>query len=554
MPFNNLDSTAAQISRMTPQQRQQFAQMHKTDPIMMSLVSFVQNQDEALRAAQMAKMTGQEPPKVVDQVINSINPPPQPPQGMPPQGAPQQPQVAQQLPENTGIAALPAPNMQQMADGGITGYQDDLYVPDDSDARMGNGGYNFPQGESVIRMADGTPPEMFSSDTGPQEEFTGSYTMTPTLMSSIENIADPVERAAARKGLENQLRAKGQSLPPQAIRSMSAPSGQPRTAAEFQQEIKSLQGRPEDAVDPFAVQGAAISQARQAAAEKEKQLYAEDIEKMGLARKGQEERIGKREQALSTMEEKNSGLALLQAGLAMMQSKGRGLAGIAEGAGVGLNAYKSGMDKISSAKEKIDEARDQIEQYRRNEDMLTSREKRAIQAKIESTKTDALEQGLAGTKEAFRLNNAQAAGAVKMAAEAAEKQQDNATKLAVANITANAPPAQLQMYRELGGNNLAEGIKKFEELKREAPKPPTFDQYMDNAEKFVSSSAGMTWANQIKKAAKEQGKPIPSNLDLINMVVQNQMDRFSQMKSPSTSDGMQAPKSSGKVIEFSSIK
>ena len=99
MPFNNLDSTAAQISRMTPQQRQQFAQMHKTDPIMMSLVSFVQNQDEALRAAQMAKMTGQEPPKVVDQVINSINPPPQAPQGMPPQGAPQQPQAAQQLPK-----------------------------------------------------------------------------------------------------------------------------------------------------------------------------------------------------------------------------------------------------------------------------------------------------------------------------------------------------------------------------------------------------------------------------------------------------------------------
>ena len=42
------------------------------------------------------------------------------PQGMPPQAAPQQ--AAAQLPENTGIAPLNAPNIQGMADGGIAGY------------------------------------------------------------------------------------------------------------------------------------------------------------------------------------------------------------------------------------------------------------------------------------------------------------------------------------------------------------------------------------------------------------------------------------------------
>ena len=309
MPFNNLDSTAAQIARMTPQQRQQFAQMHKTDPIMMSLVSFVQNQDEAMRSAQMAKMTGQEPPKVVDQVINSINPPPQAPQvpqggqqGMP-QGAPQ---AAQQLPENTGIAALPAPNMQNMAEGGITeqdpeagfvgdegvtrlddgklaqeyqrakqsgnsaraeaikneldyrssrfkkymadgGMTNDLYVPDDSDARMGNGGYNFPQGEAVIRMAEGTPEEMFTKQ---QDED--------------RQLAD-FDAASKLYEMENRPKPAPQTMQqrPMPQRPMPRPTAAP-TAEEYQAQFKQLQGRPEDAVSPFAAQEKALSEREQA--------------------------------------------------------------------------------------------------------------------------------------------------------------------------------------------------------------------------------------------------------------------------------------------------
>jgi len=55
----------------------------------------------------------------------------------------------QQLPENQGIAQIPAPNMQRMADGGIAGYDDE--------GGMAQGGmYDFAQrSEPVLRMADG---------------------------------------------------------------------------------------------------------------------------------------------------------------------------------------------------------------------------------------------------------------------------------------------------------------------------------------------------------------------------------------------------------------
>lgn len=416
MPFNNLDSTAAQIARMTPQQRQQFAQMHKTDPIMMSLVSFVQNQDEAFRAAQMAKMTGQEKPKVVDQVIASINPPPpqatpqeMPSQGMPPQGAPQ---AAQQLPENTGIAALPAPNMQQMADGGITGYQDDLYVPDDSDARMGNGGYNFPQGEAVIRMADGTPPEMFYSpeeslSTYTQaeptsreeqiykeaEEYRQRYGQKPTKQissaqkparfdTSIENLESIVAKINRLPDVDRipamaQLR---RDVGPQAMDALSigaintAPSYGAMPSGESPEAVYERMSA-KKGVDPYAAQRQGIVDLTSKLSSERQAQEEKDIAERGEAFKGAEERVSKREQGLSKIQDRETGLALLAAGAAMMSTPGGLARALGKGVQVGAAQYGEGMAKIDAAKQKIDDARDKMEEYRRAEKMMTAKQR-----------------------------------------------------------------------------------------------------------------------------------------------------------------------------------
>jgi hypothetical protein len=111
---------------------QQYAAMHKNDPYIMSLANAESNRRKALRAAAAA---GQPPaPKVVDAAIAGMAPAP----------------VAQAaLPENQGIAQLPAPNVQHMADGGIAGY--------DEDGGMAQGGMlDFAQrSEPVLRMAGG---------------------------------------------------------------------------------------------------------------------------------------------------------------------------------------------------------------------------------------------------------------------------------------------------------------------------------------------------------------------------------------------------------------
>lgn len=120
----------------------------------------VQRRKEVRDAAQ-SKMMGGPKPQVADQLIQEskmAQMPPMPqgmgagPQGMPPQGMPPQgmppgggmpPQMAmgpqggpppQGLPEQSGIGQLPAPNMQNMADGGIVSFagDDDSYVPFDS--------------------------------------------------------------------------------------------------------------------------------------------------------------------------------------------------------------------------------------------------------------------------------------------------------------------------------------------------------------------------------------------------------------------------------------
>jgi len=137
MDIGEIQDVTDSLALMADPALQQYAQMHKDDPYIVSLAMSESNRRKKMRAAQQGQAGQMPPPKVVDQAISAINPPPpqpqpMPQQGMPPQGAPQQPpqgmppqgmpQAQTQLPEDQGIAQLPAPNMQGMADGGIAGY------------------------------------------------------------------------------------------------------------------------------------------------------------------------------------------------------------------------------------------------------------------------------------------------------------------------------------------------------------------------------------------------------------------------------------------------
>jgi hypothetical protein len=134
---------------------QQYAMMHKNNPYILSLAKSESDRRKALRAAAQGN-PGQQP-TVADQSIAGMATPVMTGSGGTLQtgyGGPVTTGMASGgLPEDQGIAQLPTPNMQRMADGGIAGYEDD----EEGMATGGMGGmFNFAQqSEPVVRMSGG---------------------------------------------------------------------------------------------------------------------------------------------------------------------------------------------------------------------------------------------------------------------------------------------------------------------------------------------------------------------------------------------------------------
>ena len=153
--------------------------------------------------------------------------------------------------------------------------------------------------------------------------------------------------------------------------------------------------------------------------------------------KGQEERLGKREAALEKSKDTNTGMAFLEAGLAMMQSRGRGLAGIAEGASVGTKQYASGIKDIRAAQEKLDDARDRMEELRQNQASMNKREIRAEEKGIRDTLVQGKRDLLTGVEKATDKQTALslAATASDVAAQGRTAQMQSAERIAANSIT-----------------------------------------------------------------------------------------------------------------------
>jgi flagellum-specific peptidoglycan hydrolase FlgJ len=159
MQLEELSNISDNLAMMPDPALQQFAQMHKSDPYMVSLALSESNRRKKLRTASQGQAGAAPQPKVVDAAIQGMTPAP----------------VAQtQLPENQGIAQIPAPNMRRLADGGIAGYGDD---EEQGMATGGMGGMsNFAQqSEPVIRMSGGGMPGYKNGGLTDKQEFAAQY-------------------------------------------------------------------------------------------------------------------------------------------------------------------------------------------------------------------------------------------------------------------------------------------------------------------------------------------------------------------------------------------
>lgn len=319
--------------------------------------------------------------------------------------------------------------------------------------------------------------------------------MRPTMVGDprLLGVSDPIPGAGAPAGLVNAPPAAKPPADKGGIKTLVAAPRAPATAVapapavaekSYEEYFKDSMKAAGKETDPFEEDTKKITASAKKGKEDELTAFRRDILAENAEMfKGREERIGKREVALEKSKDTNTGMAFLQAGLAMMQARGPGLAGIAQGAGVGLGVYGAGIDKIKSAQEKLDESRDRIDELRQNKSSMDKREIRAKESGISDLVTqgerdllagkkalDAQARALAGTFAASSVATGQSALDRKHRADesALERKQrtedaalDRQNRIAVAGM----PGDQQRMLTMLGGKGgLEAGLAKMQEI------------------------------------------------------------------------------------------
>jgi hypothetical protein len=168
--------------------------------------------------------------------------------------------------------------------------------------------------------------------------------------------------------------------------------------------------------------------------------------------KGRKDRLDTREGEIAKMKDQSLGLALLNAGAAMMGT--RGSVGEAIGAGIatGSKQYVAGLDKINAAKDKLNEARDRMEEIEAQRGELSAREMHKARNEVKAITIagmeDLVKAAMAERKmnrsEAIAFVNAQLQANLKLK-EISSRSADTQALIAARGDTAGTKQAKLQL-------------------------------------------------------------------------------------------------------------
>lgn len=497
---NRLVSLSAQIEKMTPQQRQQFAMQHKTDPIIVSLTKFVNDQEKALRQAMTpVDPAALNPPKVVDQEIEQMVPQPQP--------AP------------AGVGALPAPNLAGMPDGGITGES----VPQQPPMSMKEGGIvpRFREGGATGSWDNFAPSNMWGGTPGntaidptamqraleaanvqamkhtgfplsPQEEARIIERFKQNPLAAQNGLAPRLPTPTAAPNPTDKRLAAGQQTAPQggiaqlpAVPPAPKPAPQPMStagaatqgiAANIPMQANPMGGPPADidpqamlaagrnapVVDPFLAQRESLNAARTKAAQDEYTQLERDQAELGDVGKDREQRLKAKEGKLEGAEKENKALAIIDAGLAMMAGDSPfAMVNIGKGAMQGTRAYREGLKQIEDSREKLDDAFGRLEEARYNQKSGNMKDKREGQSKVNAAVTSGIEGLLSGAEKAWGVNREDARSALTAAVQLENSKRQSWTTLEATRMNNQTSRANAQTqaaaYAARGGNGTDTG-------------------------------------------------------------------------------------------------
>lgn len=354
----HVEQITSELARLPDNALQRYAMMHKDDPYVLSLAMSESNRRKEMRSG--AHMQPQPQPTVAQQAIAGMAPQPAMPQGQP------------MLPEQVGIGALPAPNIQRMAGGGIIGGMDDPTT--DGQLEYNN--------EPVLRMADGGVAEedydaspLPSMAWEPKGESAISRFVKwagrnverdPETGEVVRKTETPAEKPVADFVPAEHIPASQMMYnPPAATNAPAAPTVKPpapapaRVAAPAPAAIAPTpQLTPEkvmSGVQALLGSGEPAQTIEERLAAKAKYL-GEDPTAVQMAR------LDKLSEAAAKEKDEARGIALLKAGLGMMASRSPyAMVGIGEGAQAGLADYSAALKDLKAAERERDKMRMDLE-------------------------------------------------------------------------------------------------------------------------------------------------------------------------------------------------
>ena len=469
----NVKTLTDTMSRMELPQLQQYAALHKNDPYIVTLALSIANQKKQMKAGQAGQAGMMPQPKVADQQIaQMVAPPPQ-------QMAPQQ----QMLPEDQGIGALPAQNMQNFAGGGIVAFDEGGEVP-----RMFNGGVpprpvQRMSGDPITSEWDRMYGATYAPDGTPKaskqkyilDPVSKSYVLNPQYVAPPADAAvpipydpktatrrsmyvDPIDKRPPPAASAGSADAALPSIAPTAFTRTTLPDIDVATQLELYKS-----SMPKNIVDPMAAERTAINDAATQASAKQLSAFEQEVQSRKPAFEERLKRLDEKETRVNTMEDRNSIMAMIEAGFDMMSGESpHAFVNIGKGAKTGTKAYIEGQAKVEAARDKLEEAKARIEEFRRNEDMMTSKERRTLKNEYENTFISAKKNLFEGIQQQFNLTRGDVTSAIaaKLARESVIAQIGSAEKLGIAGIESQQSIAKANMLN-------AANISREDNLSRE---------------------------------------------------------------------------------------
>jgi hypothetical protein len=426
----DVNKITSMLAKLGDPQLQQYAQMHKNDPYIMSLAMSESNRRKEVRSAGQGGQGMQEQPKVVDSEIAQMAP--------------------QQLPEDMGIGQLNAGNMD-FASGGIIAFADGgdveryqsqgLVQPRSMMGDIPGFVAGTPIFQTPPRVAEDEPlfrrlAREFSesneakrvqearvramkgqplsaedqarianadkvkaaTDTSAQDmaqfDAASNLYMTERANKQAAAAAPKVAPAAPTADTTRKVPVAG----PQPTPANKEPAGLDSIMAEYERKQDLARGASKNADVQYA--SSLRGEATKLVADEEKRIK-DQLDPY----KDREIRLLKQEKGLEGMGDRYLGLALLQAGAAMMTTPGGVGVALGKGVQVGSERYIAGIDKINAAKDKFAEARDRLDDLRLNRSDMNARDIKAAKTEARTLERQAEALFYTGAKEDLKMTD-----------------------------------------------------------------------------------------------------------------------------------------------------